>query len=186
MKRNLIWKRAGIIAGVAFAVFVTVEVILAGRDLPPQPLQNNGIALHHGHVNGNKISTKSWTFDYTTAQLSPDGSVGTIQGVKNGIVYKKGKKYMRVSAESISVDTGSLNFTAVGKVHASLIDDPEGRSFDTDLITWTNASKVLEMDHPSYLHSQGQTLSLKSVKIDFNTDQISLGSIGGNVIIPRK
>lgn len=186
MKRSLLWKRIGIGAAVVFALWVIVEVLIAGHDLPAPPIQTNGITLKGGHVNGNRISTKSWNFDYQKAQLSPDGSIGTVQGVKNGIVYKKGKPYLRIAAESISVDTGSLNFSAIGKVHVVVIGDPEGRSFDTDLITWTNASKVLEMDHPSYLHSEGQTLLLNSVSIDFNKDQIHLGSIGGNVVFPKK
>jgi len=186
VKRKIDWKRISIIAGVVLVIFVAVEVILAGRDTAPVPLAQTGISAKNGHVNGNRISTKSWTFDYQTAQLSADGSVGTVQGVRNGIVYKKGKPYMKISAESIAVDTNALNFVATGKVHASLINDTQKRSFDTDLIVWTNSTKTLEMDHPSYLHSEGQTLKLETVRIDFNKDEIHLGKIGGSVMMPKK
>jgi hypothetical protein len=186
VKRKIPWKRISIIAGVIVVIVVAVEVILAGRDSPPIPVGQSGISLSRGHVNGNKISTKSWTFDYQSAQLSADGSVGTVQGVKNGIVYKKGKPYLKISAESIAVDTNALNFVATGKVHAQLINDPQQRSFDTDLIAWTNSTKTLQMEHPSYLHSQGQTLKLETVSIDFNKDEIHLGKIGGTVEMPKK
>jgi hypothetical protein len=186
VKRRFPWKRIGIVAAALLLVYVTIEVIIAGRDTPPLPATQSGITLKGGRVTGNRITTKSWTFDYESAQLSPDGTIGTVTGVKNGIVFKKGKPYMRVAAESISVDTTSLNFTAIGKVHASLIGDPEKRSFDTDLIVWMNGAKNLTMDHPSYLHTAGQTLQLQTVSIDFNTDKIHLGSIRGNVAMPKK
>jgi hypothetical protein len=173
------WKTAGWIVGAAVLVYVIVEVILAGRGTPPLPTNQNGITLHGGHVQGNRISTKSWSFDYKSAQLSPDGATGTVDGVRNGIVLRKGKPYLRVAAEHISVDTQSLNFTAVGKVHVVMIDDPEHRSFDTDLVIWTNAAKMLRMDHPSYIHSGDQTLQLQNVTINFDSGQIHLGGISG-------
>lgn len=185
MLKKVPWKRIVLIAGGLFAVYVVVNVILAGSGMPPIPPSQNGISLKGGHVNGNRVTTKAWTFDYQSAQLSPDGSTGSVQGVRNGIVFKKGKPYLRVSAEQISIDTNSLNFTAIGKVHASLIGDKEKRSFDTDLIVWTNGAKELRMDHPAYLHSADQTLKLQSVTIDFDTDQIHLGSIVGGLVAPK-
>lgn len=179
------WKTAGWVAGAALLVYVIVEVILAGRGTPPLPSNQSGITLHGGHVQGNRISTKSWSFDYKSAQLSPDGTTGTVDGVRNGIVLRKGKPYLRVSAEHISVDTQSLNFTAIGKVHVVMIGDPQHRSFDTDLVIWTNGAKLLRMDHPSYVHSADQTLKLQNVTINFDTGQIHLGGISGGVQIPK-
>lgn len=173
------WKTVGWLAGAAVLVYVIVEVILAGRGTPPLPSNQNGITLHGGHVQGNRISTKSWSFDYKSAQLSPDGTTGTVDGVRNGIVLRKGKPYLRVAAEHISIDTQSLNFTALGKVHVVMIGDPQHRSFDTDLVIWTNGAKLLRMDHPSYIRSGDQTLKLQSVTINFETNQIHLGGISG-------
>lgn len=179
------WTTVGWIAGAAVLVWVIVEVILAGRGTPPLPSNQNGITLHGGHVQGNRISTKSWSFDYKSAQLSPDGTTGTVDGVRNGIVLRKGKPYLRVAAEHITVDTQSLNFTAVGKVHVVMINDPQHRSFDTDLVIWTNGAKLLRMDHPSYIHSGDQTLKLQNVTINFDTGVIHLGGITGGVQIEK-
>ncbi len=185
MRLKFGWKTVGWIAGAAVLIWVIVEVILAGHGTPPLPTNQNGITLHGGHVQGNRISTKSWSFDYKSAQLSPDGTTGTVDGVRNGIVLRKGKPYLRVAAEHITVDTQSLNFTAVGKVHVVKINDPENRSFDTDLVIWTNGTKLLRMDHPSYIHSGDQTLKLQNVTINFATDQIHLGGIEGGVQIEK-
>ncbi|HET9030533.1 MAG TPA: hypothetical protein VFN49_10165 [Candidatus Aquilonibacter sp.] len=183
--RKAPWKRIGLVAVVLLLGWVLVEIVLAGRGTPPIPVQQNGITLKGGHVQGNRISSKSWSFDYTSAKLSSDGTTGTVEGVRNGIVLRKGKPYLRVSAEHISVDTQSLNFTAVGKVHVVVIGDPEHRSFDTDLVVWTNGAKLLHMDHPSYLHSGDQTLKISNATINFDTGSIHLGGISGNVQMPN-
>ena len=185
MRRKVPWKWIGIGAAVAVLVWVIVEVMVAGRGTPPLPSNQTGITLHGGHVQGNRISTKSWSFDYKSAQLSPDGTTGSVDGVRNGIVLRKGKPYLRVAAEHITIDTQSLNFTAVGKVHVVMIGDAQHRSFDTDLVVWTNGAKLLRMDHPSYLHSGDQTLKLSSVTINFDTSQIHLGGITGGVQVPK-
>ena len=185
MRSRRLWRPllAGI--GVVVIVWIVVEVILAGRGTPQLPGTQSGITLQGGHVQGNRISSKSWSFDYKSAQLSPDGTTGSVDGVRNGIVLRKGKPYLRVAAEHISVDTQSLNFTAIGKVHIEIIGDADHRSFDTDLVSWTNGAKMLRMDHPSYLHSAGQTLKLSSVTINFDTDQIHLGAVQGSLGIQK-
>ena len=180
MKRNVPWKKiAWVVAGL-FAVWVVVEIVLAGHDLPEIPPATQGIDLRGGHIAGNRITTKSWSFDYTHAQVSPDGTTASVDGVRNGVIFKKGKPYLRVSAEHISVNTQSLDFTAVGKVHVERIGDPEKRSFDTDLVIWTNNAKLVRMDHPAYVHTAGNTLRIDTITIDFDTDQVHFGKIGGD------
>jgi hypothetical protein len=175
------WQRIGLAAGAALLAYVVVEIVLAGRGLPPLPPTQTGILLSGGHVRGNRITTKSWTFDYKTAQLSADGTTGSIEGVTDGIVFQKGKPHLRISAQEISVNTQTLDFTAIGKVHVELIHDPEKRSFETDLVVWTNGTKLLEMQHPSYLRSRGgQMLKLQDVTIDFATNRIKLGKVSGS------
>ena len=180
-KRNW-WLWGALVVGGALCVYAIVGVILAGIGTPPLPPDQSGITLKGGRVQGNRIATKSWSFDYTDAQLSPDGTTGTVEGVRNGVVFKHGKPYLKITAERISVDTMSLNFTAIGKVTVTLIGDPLKRSFDTDLVIWTNSTKMLEMQHPSYLHAQGHTLTFSSVTIDFDKDRVHLGSVQGSTV----
>ncbi len=176
-----LWKRAAIVAGVAFVTWVVVEVVLAGRGTPPPPPSSISMDLRGGHVLNNRITTKSWTFDYDHAKLSPDGTSGSVDGVRNGIVFRKGKPYLRISAEHIQLDIESLDFTAIGKVHVERIDDPQKRAFDTDLVTWTNDAKLLRMTHPAYVHTNDQTLRIDGITVDFDANTIHLGKIGGQV-----
>jgi hypothetical protein len=182
-KRRFPWRLLLTLAGVALAIYLGVQTIIAGIGTPPLPVDQNGISLKGGEVRGNRITTKSWSFDYTSAELSPDGTSGTITGVKHGIVFKHGKPYLSVSAASITLDTMSLNFTAVGKVTVGLIGDELKRSFDTDLVIWNNTAKQLQMDHECYLHAGSQVLDFKSIDIDFSTDQVHFGAVNGSTLV---
>jgi hypothetical protein len=189
MRIRKVWrawrKRLFIGGGLLLFVYVVVEIVLAGRGVPPIPPAQLPIDLRGGHVLNNHITTKSWSFDYDHARLSPDGLSGTVDGVRNGIVFRKGKPYLRISAKHIQVNISTLDFTAVGKVHVERIDDPEKRSFDTDLVTWTNDAKVLRMAHPSYVRSGDQTLVITNITVNFDDDSIHLGKVSGGVELHR-
>jgi hypothetical protein len=185
VRRKRLWKRIGIAAALLLGVYVVVEVVLAGGGTPPLPPGQIPIDLRGGHVMNNHIATKSWSFDYDHARLSSDGMSGTVDGVRNGIVFRKGKPYLRVSAKHVRLNVQTLDFTAVGKVHIERIDDPERRSFDTDLVTWTNDAKMLRMEHPSYVHSGGQTLRIDGISVNFDDETIHLGKLSGRVDVRR-
>lgn len=185
MRKRFTWKRLGIVAGVLILVWVVVEVILAGGGTPPLPPAQVPIDLRGGHVLNNHIQTKSWSFDYDRARLSPDGMSGSVDGVRNGIVFRKGKPYLRVSAQHVRLNVSTLDFTAVGKVHIERIDDPENRSFDTDFVTWTNDAKVMRMPHPSYIHSGGQSLRIDGITVNFDDNTVHLGKVSGRVDVHR-
>jgi len=185
VRRKLPWKWIGIGAACAVLVWIIVEIVLAGRGTPPLPSNQSGITLKGGHVQGNRISTKSWSFDYKSAQLSPDGTTGSVDGVRNGIVFRKGKPYLKISAQHIQVDIQNLDFTAIGKVHVERINDPQQRAFDTDLVTWTNNAKLLHMDHPAYIHTNGQTLRIDGITVDFDANTIHLGKLNGQVDVHK-
>jgi hypothetical protein len=183
--KKITWKRLAIVAGVLFGIYVIVEIFLAGGGNPPVPPSSIPINLHGGHVLNNRITTRSWSFDYDHAQLSPDGMTGSVDGVRDGIVFRKGKPYLKISAAHVQLDIQSLDFTAIGKVHVEYVKDPQKRSFDTDLVTWTNNAKLLHMDHPAYLHSGGQTLRIDGITVDFDANTIHLGKLNGGVDVHK-
>lgn len=160
--------------------------MLAGRDVPPPP-GAQPITLKGGRVTGNRVSTRSWTFDYTKAQMSPDGILATLDGVKNGILYKKGKPYLSIAAEHVSVNTQTFDFTATGDVHVEALhpSDGIGKSFDSDLVQWVNATKMLELPHPSLFRTGAQTLKVATISVDFNKNDVHLGKISGSVEAPQ-
>jgi hypothetical protein len=183
--RSWDWKRIGLIGGVIVAVWFVIGIVLAGHDVPPPP-GSQPITLHGGTVRGNRVSTRSWTFDYTKAEMSPDGILATLDGVKNGVLYKKGKPYLGIAAEHVSVNTQTFDFTATGDVHMQALKPKDGvsKSFDTDLVQWVNATKLLQLPHQSLFRTNDQTLKVATITVDFNKNQIHLGKINGGIEAP--
>jgi hypothetical protein len=179
------WNRIGWIAAGLFAIWVIVEIVLAGENTPPPP-GAQPITMRGGHVRGNRISTRSWTFDYTKAQMSPDGILATLDGVKNGILYKKGKPYLGIDAQHVSLNTQTFDFTATGDVHVKALNPKDGvpKSFDSDLVQWVNATKMLQLPHPSIFRTGDETLKVSTITVNFNTSDIHLGKINGAVQAP--
>jgi hypothetical protein len=181
------WKRIGLIAGIVLLVWFIGGIILAGHDVPPPP-GAQPITLRGGRVSGNHISTRSWTFDYTHAEMSPDGTLATLDGVKNGVLYKKGKPYLSIAAQHVSINTQTFDFTATGDVHIEALNpkDHISKTFDTDLVQWMNATKLLQLTHQSLFRTDGQTLKVATITVDFNKDEMHLGKIEGYVETPRQ
>jgi hypothetical protein len=181
-----IWRNIALIVGAVFVIWIAVEVVRAGREPAPPPPGSQPVTLHGGQVRGNRISSRSWSFDYKSAQMSPDGTIATVDGVHHGVLYKKGKPYLGVAAEHVSVNTQTFDFTAIGDVHIEYLQSKDGvkKSFDTDLVQWTNATKMLTLLHPSIVRTGDQALRVASITVDFNKNAIHLGKIEGAVHAP--
>lgn len=183
--RKVNWKTAAWIVGAAIVIWLIAGIVLAGRENVPTP-GAQPLTLRGGKVTGNRISTRSWTFQYKKAEMSPDGTFATLEGVRNGVLYKKGKPYLSISAEHASVNTQTFDFTATGDVHVEALHpgDKVKKSFDTDLVQWTNATKMLTLAHQSIFRTGDQVLKVASITVDFNKNEIHLGKIDGAVEAP--
>jgi len=185
--KRIRWSTVAIVVTAAIVVWFAVGIILAGREAAPPPPGTQPVTLHGGHVNGNRISTRSWTFDYQRAQMSPDGTLATVDGVRHGVLFKKGKPYLSIAAQHVSVNTQTFDFTATGDVHVEQLRAKDGvnRSFDTDLVQWTNASKMLALPHVSLFRTGSEVLKVASIAVNFNTNDIHFGKIEGAVQAPE-
>ncbi|HET7815471.1 MAG TPA: hypothetical protein VFL13_13985 [Candidatus Baltobacteraceae bacterium] len=173
--------------GALLLIWVIVEIVLAGNEPAPPPAGGQPITTKNGKVTGNRISTRSWTFDYQSAQMSADGINASINGVRNGVIYKNGKPYLKLAAKQVSVNTQTFDFTAIGTVHIETISAADGtsRTFETDLVQWTNATKMLVLSHPSVIRTGDQTMRVSNITVDFNKDEVHMGRIEGSLQAPQ-
>ncbi|GAC1658458.1 MAG: hypothetical protein NVS9B12_10940 [Vulcanimicrobiaceae bacterium] len=176
------WKTFWIVSVVAFGAIVTEGIVLSGQDLPPPPGAQS-VVLGAGGITAHKMSTKSWSLYYDHAQTSPDGSLAEIDGIHNGVFYRKGKPYITISAKHVSVNTLSDDFTATGDVHVRQLKGSLARSFDTDLIIWSNTTKFLTLSHPSVIKTGDATMTVQSATFNVQTGAVHLGTIGGQLKI---
>ena len=184
--RAVNWRLILFIAGSALAIYVIAGIIRAGNFASPPPSSNQQITLKACKGVGNRISTRSWSFACDRATVSADGINATIEGVHDAVLYKNGKPYLRMSAKLVSVNTQTFDFTATGTVHLDAIaaNGEPSRSFETDLVQWTNATKILLLPHPCVVRTGDAILNVDSISVDFNKSDVHMGRIEGALQAP--
>ena len=172
------WRTFAWVCAIALVSVLGEGLLLSGRDIPPPPASAPAI-LAKGQISAHRWKTRSWSLEYDRAQMSPDGSYAQVDGIHNGVLYRDGKPYLSLSAQHVSANTVSDDFTATGRVHIAQLSGSETRTFDTDLITWTNVTKTLMLAHPSIIKSGKGTLTVDSATINFSSGAVHLGRIRG-------
>jgi len=176
------WKTFAYVCLAATLAILGEGLFLSGRDTPAPPAAAPAI-LGQGEVSAHHWKTKSWSLDYDRAQMSPDGSLAEVDGIHNGVLYRNGKPYLSISAKHISANTMSDDFTATGRVHIKQLGASAPRTFDTDLIIWTNLTKTLDLAHPSLIKTGKAALTVERATINFETGAIHLGKIKGAITL---
>ena len=85
-------------------------------DLAPPPA-NAPVIFRQGSAIGQRLSGRSWSADYERIVTNTDQTVLELYGVKHGMIFKDGKPYLRVTADRMTVNTVTRDFTIVGKLH---------------------------------------------------------------------
>ncbi len=109
-----------------------------------------------------------------------------MDGLRHGVLYNHGTPYLGITAAHVQVNTQSFDFTATGNVRIEQLHPKDGiaRTFQTDLVSWVNASKQLTLPHSSVVRTGDQTLRVASVTVDFNKQDVHLGQLNGGFSPP--
>lgn len=165
-----------VLLGLGWVVYQTIH---AGEEIPPPPVQTQ-MQLTGGTANDKRIDGKSWSLDYDTATLSPDGSMATIERVHDGIILRNGKPYMHMTARHVSANlatntfdvTGTVTFTEVGGQHRTL--DTVGAHYD-------GVDHVLTLNTPTIIRDGPVTFHVATASVNFLTGDTKLGKIRGSM-----
>ena len=159
--------------------WIAWQTIHAGADIPAQRTTST-TQLSGGSANDKRLDGKSWSLDYDTATLSPDGSLAEIDNVHNGLILRDGKPYMRMAAKHVSANlayndfvvTGPVSFTEIGGQH---------RRLDTDQAHYSGSDHTLHLDHPTTIRGNGMTFHVAKALVNFTTGATKLGRITGSL-----
>jgi hypothetical protein len=104
-----------------------------------------------------------------------------ISGVHNGVLLRKGKPFVKMTAAHLSVNTVTDDFSANGPIHLVIVDPKHHRTLDTDAAIWTNASQILTLSNPVTVDDDGAKMVVKNVTIDFHNGTSKAGPMQGNI-----
>jgi hypothetical protein len=166
--------------GLAFAFFVLIGTLLAGRNESPLPPSNPQVIFKNGTAIGQRLTGRSWTADYKRIVTNADQSVLDLYDVRHAIIYKKGKPNLSIRAERMTVNTLTRDFTATGPLHVETISSHPHRSFDTTAATWNDLTQTLVLPEKAVIDTGAELpLRVGSATYDVKTGQIELHAVAG-------
>lgn len=159
--------------------WITWQTIHAGADIPSQR-STSQTHLSGGSANDKRLDGKSWSLDYDTATISPDGSLAEIENVHDGIILRDGRPYMRMSAKHVSANLAAGDFVVNGPVSFTEIGG-QRRELYTDQAHYQGNSHTLYLDHPTTIHAAAMSFHVAKAVVNFTTGETKLGRITGTL-----
>jgi hypothetical protein len=173
-------KRWIAIASVTLVIFVATQIYLAGRNEMTPPQTTAPVVLDTGIARGERVKAHSWSIDYKKVTTSADQTFITVDGVRDGIIYQKGKPYLRVRAAHANVNMITHDFVASGPVHVESVSHKDFHAFDTTSAVWTEAAQRLDLSQPVVITSPGTTLHVQKLSVDVRTGALHLEQPNGS------
>jgi len=166
--------------GTALAFFLLAGTLLAGRNETALPASNQSVFFKTGTAIGQRLNGRSWTADYKEIVTNSDQTMLDLFDVQHAIIYRKGKPYLTLRAERMTVNTLTRDFSAVGKLHVETIDAKPRRAFDTSHASWNDLTQTLILPDKAIIDTGAQLpLRVGSATYDVKTGQIELRSVAG-------
>jgi lipopolysaccharide assembly outer membrane protein LptD (OstA) len=173
---NVPWRRIILVAALAFAAWVTWGIVHAGG-----PVLNVGTTavseLERGHAEGRRVNAKAWSLDYSKIIEAPDGSTATLYDVRHGEIFRAGKPYVSVRADSVVVNTISNDFSANGHVVLTENDGKHKRLFRSERALYNGIPQILTLPSAVHIESDGMTASFDHAIVNLKTGSMQLGRI---------
>ncbi len=163
----------------ALLLWVAVGIYRAGSDVPP-PSPQLETKLTAGHAEGRRVDGKpSWSLDYDRVIATPDTTIATLENVRHGQLYRRGKPFMRMKADHVVINTLSNDFIVTGPLELIQDDKQHHRTLVSDAANYSGILQTLTLMHPADIVSDGAKLKVANVTVDFRSGDMKLGPIVG-------
>ena len=175
-KRRILYGALGL-----FGAWFALETYLAGREYVPPFAATQPITLQSGAARGERIQTHSWSIAYDKLTTNADQTYVEVEGVHDGLIYRKGKPWLRVRARRMSINMLTHDFTSSGPLHVETVDRLKPRAFDTTSGVWSEAQQQLNFDEPSTITTRGGKLQVDRMSLDVKTGAVHLERVSGGI-----
>ena len=173
------WRVPAAVAVLALLAWVGYEIGRAGGDVQVARIAAPN-TLVHGRVQGKRIDGRSWSLDYDTVTMSPDGSQASIAHVRDGRLHRSGKPDVLMKADGVTVNTITNDLLVTGPV---TFTEPQGpgrtRTFNTTGAHYNGGTHELQIDHTATITEGNAKIVVAKVLANFRTGDVTLGRIEG-------
>jgi len=174
----VMWTVGGLLAAVL--VYYLVSALLMPDN--PADFGQPQITMSNVKGQGERGNQLGWRFVADSSQTSTDGMVTTYHHVREGVYYLKGKPAYRITADQVTVDLRSMNYTGAGSVHVWSVLPRDLSDLRTDNISWNNPLQTLICPTEVRVKYKGYDIVTSHLQANLATGSSTLGStsIKGN------
>ena len=173
------WRVPAAIAVLVLLAWVGFEIGRAGGDIQVARMAAPN-TLSHGRVQGKRIDGRSWSLDYDTVTMSPDGSQATIAHVRDGKLHRAGKPDVLMKADGVTVNTVTNDLMVTGPVtFTEQAASGRQRTFETKGAHYNGGTHELQLDHTATITEGTAKVVVAKAVANFRTGEITLGRIEG-------
>jgi hypothetical protein len=159
--------------------WLTYQTIHAGSEIPP-PSTQQLTQLRKGSAAGMRIDGRSWSLDYQTATMTPDGSRAEIDDVRDGRILRDGKPFATMRAAHVTADVGGNSFTVKGPVEFIELGGRHRRIRTVDA-QYAGDKQTLVLDHQATITEGKATVIVSRATVNFKTGESQFGRIEGTL-----
>jgi hypothetical protein len=161
---------------------LALGIYRAGDHELPAPNTNADIVFHGGSASGRRITTKSWSANYDRIVSNADQTMLVVDGLHDGVIDKKGKPYLHVRAQHVTVNTISHDLVITGPLHVETVGRNPPRSFDTDSANWNDGTQLLTLPKRVIVHTKNDPpLVFGSATFNIKTGEIVVNDLAGKI-----
>jgi hypothetical protein len=154
-------------------LYLFISAILA----PPLPpvIGGNSVVMRRLHVIGQHGPKLGWSFSADSSDTSLDGAFTTYRNVRDGTYYEHDKPAYHISAQTITLDTRTQNYTANGTVHIWAVTGDQPRDIKADELSWNQSLQTLSCPSNMTAHYKTSTYNGSDLLINFRDGTIHTG-----------
>jgi len=136
--------------------------------------------LFKGSIHGKRIDRRSWSLDFDTVTMTPDGLNATIAHVRDGRIHRVNKPDVLMKADDVTVNTVSNDLAIGGPVTFTVQEGPgRTRTFQSSGAHYFGGSHLLDLSHTATITEGTARIVVAKATVNFRTGEVILGPIEG-------
>ena len=183
---DVVSQRPGVVAWTVGLLFAgAIAYYLVSALLMPDAPASFGqpqITMNKVEGQGERGTQLGWKFVADSSETSPDGMVTTYHHVREGTYYLKGKPAYKLTADEVTLDLRSMNYTGSGSVHVWSVRPRDLSDMRTENVAWNNPLQMLTCPTSVRVKYKGYDMVTSHLQANLLSGSSTLGStsIKGN------
>ena len=166
------WTIGGVLVGI-LAYYLVSALLMPDT---PSGLGQPQITMNKVQGQGERGNQIGWKFVADDSQTTTDGSMTIYHHIRDGVYYLKGKPAYRLSADEVTLDLRSMNYTGSGAVHVWSVLPRDLSDLRTENLSWNNPLQTLICPGEVHIRYKGYDMVTSHLQANLQSGVSNLGN----------